>query len=131
MKLKLLKFNSVKSTNDIAIRLIKKKVKKPSLIFSKNQLKGRGTMGKKWISKKGNLFLSIFFEIKQKKINFKHFAILNAYLLKRILSKQFSNKIKIKWPNDLFLKKKNLWHFTRNNNTRKKYFFNSWYRNKY
>ena len=67
MKLKLLKFNSVKSTNDIAIRLIKKKVKKPSLIFSKNQVKGRGTMGKKWISKKGNLFLSIFFEIKQKK----------------------------------------------------------------
>ena len=91
MKLKLLKFNSVKSTNDVAIRLIKKKVKKPSLIFSKNQTKGRGTMGKKWISKKGNLFLSIFFEIKQKKINFKHFAILNAYLLKRILSKQFSN----------------------------------------
>ena len=33
MKLKLLKFNSVKSTNDVAIRLIKKKVKKPSLIF--------------------------------------------------------------------------------------------------
>ena len=105
MKLKLLKFNTVKSTNDIAIRLIKQKVKKPSLIFSKNQTKGRGTMGKKWISKKGNLFLSIFFEIKQKKINFKHFAILNAYLLKRVLSKQFSNKIKIKWPNDLFFEK--------------------------
>jgi len=105
MKLKLLKFNSVKSTNDIAIRLIKKKVKKPSLIFSKNQTKGRGTMGKKWISKKGNLFLSIFFELKQKKINFKHYAILNAYLLKRILSKQFSSKIKIKWPNDLVFAK--------------------------
>ena len=108
MKLKLLRFNSVKSTNDIAIRLIKKKVKKPSLIFSKNQTKGRGTMGKKWISKKGNLFLSIFFEIKQKKINFKRFAILNAYLLKRIFSKQFSNKIKIKWPNDLLIKKKKI-----------------------
>ena len=49
MKLKLLKFNSVKSTNDVAIRIIKKKVKKPLLIFSKNKNKGRGTMGKKWI----------------------------------------------------------------------------------
>ena len=68
MKLKLLKFNSVKSTNDIAIRLIKKKVKKPSLIFSKNQTKGRGTMGKKWISKKGNLFLSIFLKLNKKKL---------------------------------------------------------------
>ena len=39
-------------------------------------------MGKKWISQKGNLFISIFFEINQKKINFKQFAILNAFILK-------------------------------------------------
>ena len=63
-------------------------------------------MGKKWISKKGNLFLTIFFEMSQKKINFKNYAILNAYLIKNILSKKFSNKIKIKWPNDLVFKKK-------------------------
>jgi len=58
-------------------------------------------MGKKWISQKGNLFISIFFEMNQKNINFKHFATLNAFLLKNALSKQFLNKIKIKWPNDL------------------------------
>ena len=40
---------------------------KPTLITSLKQTKGRGTMGKKWISKKGNLFISIFFEINQKK----------------------------------------------------------------
>ena len=42
----------------------------------------------------------------QKKINFKNYAILNAYLIKNILSKKFSNKIKIKWPNDLVFNKK-------------------------
>jgi BirA family biotin operon repressor/biotin-[acetyl-CoA-carboxylase] ligase len=31
---------------------------------------------------------------------------LNAYLLKRIISKEFSKKIKIKWPNDLLFNKK-------------------------
>ena len=46
-------------------------------------------MGKKWVSQKGNLFLSIFFDISEKKIDFKKFAILNAYLLKRILAKKF------------------------------------------
>ena len=114
MKLKLLKFKSVKSTNDIAHKLIKKKNIGPSIIFSEMQTKGRGTMGKKWISKKGNLFLTIFFDITKKKIDFRKFAILNAYLLKSILIKKFSNKIKIKWPNDLlFEKKKNLWNFAR------------------
>ena len=101
MKVKLLRFKSVKSTNDIALKLIQKKNSRPTMIVSETQTHGRGTMGKKWISQKGNLFISIFFEMNQKNINFKHFAILNAYLLKNILSKHFSKKIKIKWPNDL------------------------------
>mgnify|MGYP001483149589 CR=1 FL=1 len=101
MKLRIIKFKSVKSTNDIAHTLIKKKNIKPSIILSEKQTKGRGTMGKKWISKKGNLFLTIFFDTSKKKVDFKKFAVLNAYLLKSILAKKFSNKIKIKWPNDL------------------------------
>ena len=108
MKLRSLKFKSVKSTNDIALMLIKKNNVRPSIILSESQTKGRGTMGKKWISKRGNLFLSIFFDMSKKKIDFKKFAILNAYLLKSILTKKFSNKIKIKWPNDLLFKKKKI-----------------------
>ena len=108
MKIKLIKFKSVKSTNDIAIKLIRKEKAHPTLIFSEIQTKGRGTMGKKWISQKGNLFISIFFEIDQKRINFKQFAILNAFLLRKLLSKFISKKIKIKWPNDLLYKKEKI-----------------------
>ena len=105
MKLKLIKMKSVKSTNNIAIKLIKKKNSKPTLITSLTQRRGRGTMGKKWISQKGNLFVSIFFEIGKIKINFKQFAILNAYLIKKVIKKNISKKIDIKWPNDLLIKK--------------------------
>ena len=108
MKIRLIKFKSVKSTNDIAIKLIRKEKVQPTLIFSEIQTKGRGTMGKKWISQKGNLFISIFFEIDQKRINFKEFAILNAFLLRKLLSKFISKKIKIKWPNDLLYKKEKI-----------------------
>ena len=108
MKLRTLKFKSVKSTNDIAHILIKKKKIRPTIILSEKQTKGRGTMGKKWISKKGNLFLTIFFDMNKKKVDFKKFAVLNAYLLKSILAKKFSNKIKIKWPNDLFFEEKKI-----------------------
>ncbi len=105
MKIKLIKFKKVKSTNDIALNLIKKGNIKPTLITSENQTNGRGTMGKKWVSKKGNLFLSIFFEINQKKINFKQFAILNAFVIKRLLSNFIRKSITIKWPNDLMYNK--------------------------
>jgi BirA family transcriptional regulator, biotin operon repressor / biotin---[acetyl-CoA-carboxylase] ligase len=108
MKLKLLRLKSVKSTNNLALKLIKKKNSKPTMIISNIQTHGRGTMGKKWVSKKGNLFISIFFEMNQKRINYKHFATLNAYLLKSTISNEFSKKIKIKWPNDLLYNKKKI-----------------------
>jgi BirA family biotin operon repressor/biotin-[acetyl-CoA-carboxylase] ligase len=108
MKVKLLRFKSVKSTNDVALKLIQKNFLIPTMIVSRIQTHGKGTMGKKWISQKGNLFISIFFEIKQKKINFKHFAILNAYLLKNVLSKEILKKIQIKWPNDLLHNKRKI-----------------------
>ena len=105
MKIKLIKFKSVKSTNDTAIKRIKSNKIKPTLIISDKQTKGRGRAGKKWISEKGNLFISLYFQIDQKKINFKGFAILNALILRNLISKIISKKIKIKWPNDLLYKK--------------------------
>jgi len=108
MKLKLIKFGSVKSTNDEAFKLIKKNKIKPSILVAKKQTKGRGTMGKKWISKKGNLFVTIFFEINIRKMGFKEFSILNPYIIRNILKKYSKYKIFIKWPNDLLIKKKKL-----------------------
>jgi BirA family biotin operon repressor/biotin-[acetyl-CoA-carboxylase] ligase len=108
MKLKIIKMKRVQSTNNVALKLIKKKMLKPTLITSLEQTKGRGTMGKKWISRKGNLFISIYFEINQQRINFKQYALLNAYLLKNIIKKFTKKKINIKWPNDLLIKKEKI-----------------------
>lgn len=103
MKIKSIKFKKVESTNDEAVRLIKKNVSQATLITSERQSKGRGRMGKKWLSLKGNLFLSIYFEINQKKINLKQYTKLNAYLIRKVLSKYILKKISIKWPNDLLI----------------------------
>ena len=132
MKIKLLKFKSVKSTNDTALRLIKSKYSKPTIVTTLSQTRGRGTMGKKWISKKGNLFFTIFFELSQKKINFKHFSILNAYLIRRIISKEFKRIINIKWPNDLLISNKKICGILQETITcEKKKILDSWNGNKY
>jgi len=49
MKIRLLKFKNVKSTNDVALKLIKKKKLTKLIISSEGQTQGRGTMGKKCI----------------------------------------------------------------------------------
>ena len=106
MRLKKYEFKCVNSTNDTAIKLIQKGNEK-GIVFSDNQNKGKGRYGKKWISLKGNLFVSIFFQIKNiyklKNINKK-----NCKILKSLLSKYVNNKIEIKYPNDLLINKKKI-----------------------
>ena len=51
--------------------------------------------------KKRQSFHFYIFRFDQKKINFKQFSVLNALLIKKIISKKISKKIYIKWPNDL------------------------------
>ncbi len=106
MRIKLRKFKSVKSTNNTAIRIIKSKNFKPMMITTEKQIKGKGRMGKKWVSKKGNLFVSIFFKIDLKKINLKNYSLLNALLIRKILQKYIFHKIDVKLPNDLLINRK-------------------------
>ena len=106
MKIKIKRYKKVKSTNDTALKLIKNNFSQPTLVTSEVQSKGRGRVGKKWISQNGNLFITLFFKFEKKKINFRQFAILNAFLIKQVISKIFTKKIKIKWPNDLMFNKK-------------------------
>lgn len=108
MKLNVQNHKSVKSTNDEAVKLIKRNKVNPTLITSVIQKKGRGTMNKKWVSKKGNLFLSIFFEINSKKIDFRQYAIFNAHIIRKILLKYSNLNIIIKWPNDLMVQKRKI-----------------------
>jgi BirA family biotin operon repressor/biotin-[acetyl-CoA-carboxylase] ligase len=108
MKLKIIKFKSVKSTNDEAIRLIRSGQLLSGLVLSEMQTKGRGTMGKKWISYKGNIFISIFFKVNLIKIKIENFLIINAKIIKKILNNYTKKIIKIKKPNDLLIEEKKI-----------------------
>ena len=94
MKLKIVKFKSVKSTNDEAIKLIKSDKFVQGLVSSDFQTNGRGTMGKKWISDKGNIFISIFFKVNLIKIKIENYLIINGKIIKNILSRYTKKKNK-------------------------------------
>ena len=66
MKIQTINFERVDSTNNVALRRIKKGKIKPTLIIAKSQKKGRGQYGRRWISHKGNIFMTIYFSLKRK-----------------------------------------------------------------
>ena len=103
MRIKTIKYNNVDSTNNIAIRRIKKGKINPTLIIANFQKKGRGQYGRKWISYRGNLFISIYFKVK-KNIDIKIMTKKIYRTLKNSLEKFVKEKISIKLPNDLLIK---------------------------
>ena len=106
MKFKKFFYKKVNSTNDLAIKKIKTGIAQ-GIIVADYQKKGRGQHGKKWLSFKGNLFITIFFKIKHN-INIKKITILNCKIIKKILLKYIKKTISIKAPNDLLINKKKI-----------------------
>ena len=115
MKLKKFNFKTVNSTNNLARKIILNSKSKFGIVISEKQKKGRGQYGKKWISPKGNLFVSIFFPIDKLNITLKQLTKINCLLVKKTISLFYKGKIAIKNPNDLLInKKKNLRNITGN-----------------
>ena len=106
MKLKKFNFKIINSTNDLAIKIIKNTNIESGIVIAEKQIKGRGQYGNKWISYKGNLFVSIFFPISKIKLSLKDMTKINCLLVKKTISKFYKGKILIKNPNDLLIKKK-------------------------
>ena len=63
MKIHKFNFKKVNSTNNTAIKVIRNSNLNSGMIVSETQKNGKGQYGRKWISYKGNLFVSFFFNL--------------------------------------------------------------------
>lgn len=108
MKIKKFEYKIVNSTNNTALRLIKTTNYQFGMITAISQKLGKGQYGKKWISYKGNLFVSFFLKIQNRNLNFEKITKLNCELVRKLLSKFYKKKISIKPPNDLLINGKKI-----------------------
>ena len=96
MIIKSFNYKFVNSTNDIAINLIKQKNIKAGFVLAEKQKKGRGQRGRKWISYKGNLFISIFFSLEKINLTLKQLTKTNTKLIIKLISQYYKKKNQIK-----------------------------------
>ena len=108
MKIKKFEYKIVNSTNNTALRLIKRTNCQFGMVTAISQKLGKGQYGKKWISYRGNLFASFFFKIQNQNLNFKKITQLNCELIRKLLSSFYKKKITIKQPNDLLINGKKI-----------------------
>ena len=108
MKFKKFIFKKVKSTNSTALRIIKNYNYESGIITAEFQKNGRGQYGRKWISYKGNLFVSFFYNLENLNLTIKKITKINCLLVKKFISQFYKKKISIKKPNDLLINNKKI-----------------------
>ena len=100
-------FLNIDSTNDKAINFINNRNISNGFINTFSQKNGRGTYGKKWVSKKNNLFSTIFFPLKKNYPSFDEFYFINPVIIYDIIREYCKNcELTFKWPNDILINNK-------------------------
>lgn len=100
----ILRFKTIESTNNF-LKENYEKVENGTVVVADIQTKGRGRLGRTWVSKKGGLWFSILIKKDIKKPSF--YTKLSSISIISIL-KRLKINAKIKWPNDIYVNSKKL-----------------------
>ena len=98
---RILYYPELGSTMDEAARLAYEGADEGTVVIAERQLKGRGRQGRSWVSRPGNLLLSVLFRPGIEQLPY--ISIIGALAAARALRKTAGLDPRIKWPNDLML----------------------------
>jgi BirA family biotin operon repressor/biotin-[acetyl-CoA-carboxylase] ligase len=97
-------FEKTTSTNDVVEKLAQDGVKEGVVVFAESQTKGRGRLGRAWMSpvRKG-LWFSVLLRPKINTQSVTQLTVAAATAMSRAIKSHTGLPVEIKWPNDLLL----------------------------
>ena len=98
---RVLYYPALKSTMDEAARLAGAGADEGAVVIAERQWAGRGRQGRSWVSRPGNLLLSVLFRPGMAQLPF--ISIIGAAAAARAVRKVAGLSPMVKWPNDLML----------------------------
>jgi BirA family biotin operon repressor/biotin-[acetyl-CoA-carboxylase] ligase len=97
-------FQETTSTNDVIEKLARDGVKEGVVVFAESQTRGRGRLGRKWLSPgKRGLWFSVLLRPDFRPQETTRLTVASATALRRAIELQTGLKPEIKWPNDILV----------------------------
>ena len=97
-------FEETTSTNDVIEKLARDGVKEGVVVFAESQTRGRGRLGRKWMSPaKRGLWFSVLLRPDLRPQETTRLNVASATALRRAIESQTGLKPEIKWPNDILI----------------------------
>jgi len=100
-------FEQTTSTNDVMEKLARDEVKEGIVVFAESQTKGRGRLGRAWLSpaRKG-LWFSVLLRPDLRPPETTQLTVASAAALRRAIQSETGLVPEIKWPNDILIRGK-------------------------
>jgi len=103
---KIFSYESLDSTNDTAFALGEKGLKEGVCVFAEYQKKGRGRLGRSWVSPKWkNLILSILLRPMLSPHEVSKITLVTAVSVVKTIKHVTGKTLGIKWPNDIYFQR--------------------------
>ncbi len=97
-------FQETTSTNDVVDKLGRDGVKEGVVVFAESQTKGRGRLGRNWVSARGKgLWFSVLLRPPLPPQAATQITVASATAMARALRGVAGLRVEIKWPNDILL----------------------------
>ncbi|HEX5400091.1 MAG TPA: biotin--[acetyl-CoA-carboxylase] ligase [Verrucomicrobiae bacterium] len=97
-------FEQTTSTNDVVEKLARDNVREGIVVFAESQTKGRGRLGRKWISpERKGLWFSVLLRPDLRPQETTQLTVAAAAALRRAIQSETGLKPEIKWPNDIVI----------------------------
>lgn len=94
-------FDTVDSTQNFALGLLRKPHENGALIIARRQTMGRGRLNRKWVSPAGGIWLSILLRPNFEPSYASLFPMITSIALASAIEKTLGIKTELKWPNDI------------------------------
>lgn len=95
-------FEQTTSTNDVIEKIARDGVREGVVVFAESQTKGRGRLGRKWVSpERKGLWFSVLLRPNLRPQETTQLTVAAATALRRAIRSETGLKLEIKWPNDI------------------------------
>jgi len=96
-------FDEIGSTNDVANGAALKGAPEGTLFVAEKQVKGKGRLGRRWVSPSGGIWFSMILRPEISPIDASKITILAGVAAAKAIEVETGLKVQLKWPNDILV----------------------------
>lgn len=101
---KIFRYARITSTQDKAKKFAQKGLAEGTVVIAETQTQGKGRLGRRWVSPKGGIWLSIILRPEVTPVETPKITMIGSLAVAKAIAELFRLEVKLKWPNDVVVR---------------------------